>query len=395
MSMYVDKPVSRPDRKRYLIGGWSSPGPVVWTPSGQRIVERVEDESAPSMRQLALPAVRSIVPVVQLEAPPPLRPNESPPKPVGSGDGRRDDGSPHSVVAAHRPTPREPAAEEVRSDAEEANPPEEQAQEPARVAAPAKPSIQAKPPVCATSPAAVMHSTVVVPSLLEIQREGPPDEPLTDAMFEACRARITAEVLAVDFKVIGDSKFTTTYKDKDKSLAIRTFVQIQKPIGFPARDAFELRSSAEYEQSSDGNIKNFAVLQKAQGDPSGLSQTVTYQMYKMPPGIDNREFLTMKRKIVDENAGSYEMLSRSVTWPSKPAAPKPMRATVFAYTRVEPVPGKPHTHTCTTLTYSDLKGGLQQKMAGQMEKAMISRGDDGAKALIKELTKTNGKPKPV
>ena len=79
-----------------------------------------------------------------------------------------------------------------------------------------------------------------------------------------------------------------------------------------------------------------------------------------------------------------------------------MRATVFAYTRVEPVPGQPNAHTCTysgeyiygtkqlpmfcggmcdtyvpragtMLTYSDLKGGLQQKMSGQMEKAMISR----------------------
>ena len=53
------------------------------------------------------------------------------------------------------------------------------------------------------------------------------------------------------------------------------------------------------------------MLQTAEDDPSGLGQTVSYQMYKMPPGIDNREFVTLKRKIVDEKAYIYEMLSRA------------------------------------------------------------------------------------
>ena len=97
-----------------------------------------------------------------------------------------------------------------------------------------------------------------------------------------------------------------------------------------------------------------------------------------------------------QDTNVYEMLSRSVDWPSKPAGTHTkFRATVFAYTRVEPLAGKPHAHICTTLTYTDLKGGLQQKMAGQMEKAMVRRADDGAKAMIKELTKAEGKPKPL
>lgn len=122
----------------------------------------------------------------------------------------------------------------------------------------------------------------------------------------------------------------------------------------------------------------------------------------MPMGIDNREFLTMKRSVTDEQAHVYEMISRSVSWPSRPEQKKPFRATVFRYTRIEGVPGNPDAHTCTSLTYTDLKGGLQQKMAGQMEKAMVSRADDEAKALSRSLAlkmnngnKSGEWPKPV
>jgi hypothetical protein len=125
-------------------------------------------------------------------------------------------------------------------------------------------------------------------------------------------------------------------------------------------------------------------------------------MYNMPPGIDNRDFLTMRRTVIDEEGGVYELLSRSVAWPSKPEQKKPMRATVCAYTRIETAPDNPDAHICTTLTYTDLKGGLQQKMAGRMESTMISRADDGAKALSKGLAAKMNKgkkkgewPKPV
>ena len=221
--------------------------------------------------------------------------------------------------------------------------------------------------------------------MADITVEGRKEDALHDGMFEACRTRISESVLAKDFKILKDSKYAITYKDKDKSLAIRTFVQKRKAMGFPAKEAFEMQTDPAYEQSSDSAIKNYEVLQRAGDDPHGQGHTVSYQMYSMPPGIDNRDFLTMKRVVVDEKAGLYEQLSRSVAWPSKPEQKKPMRATVCAYTRIETAPGNPDAHICTTLTYTDLKGGLQQKMSGQMESKMISRADDGAKALSKGL----------
>jgi hypothetical protein len=242
-----------------------------------------------------------------------------------------------------------------------------------------------------------------VVAMSDITIEGSKDEALHDGMFEACRTRISDAVLEKEFKLLKESKYAFSYKDKDKSLAVRTFVQKRKPMGFPPKEAFEMQTDPAYEQSNDSAIKNYEVLQSASEDQHGQDHTVSYQLYNMPMGIDNREFLTMKRMVVDEQTGVYEMISRSVAWPSWPEQKKPFRATVFRYTRVEHVPGNPDAHTCTNLTYTDLKGGLQQKMAGQMEKAMVSRADDEAKALGKSLASKMNKgkkkggewPKPV
>jgi hypothetical protein len=241
-----------------------------------------------------------------------------------------------------------------------------------------------------------------VPVMSDITVEGRKDDALHDGMFEACRRRVSDATLEQDFKLLKDSKYALSYKDKDKSLAIRTFVQKRKALGFPAKEAFALQTDPEYEQSSDSAIKNYEVLQSASEDKHEQGHIVSYQLYNMPMGIDNREFLTMRRTVADDQAGVYEMISRSVAWPSRPAQKKPFRATVFRYTRVERVSGNPDAHTCTNLTYTDLKGGLQQKMAGQMEKAMVSRADDEAKALSKRLAadmnqgKKKGEwPKPV
>ena len=234
---------------------------------------------------------------------------------------------------------------------------------------------------------------VPVPAMSDITVEGQKDEPLHEGMFQACRTRISDAVIEKDFKLLKDSKYALTYKDKDKSLAIRTFVQKRKAMGFPAKEAFEMQTDPAYEQSCDSAIKDYEVLQSAAADPHEQGHTVSYQLYSMPMGIDNREFLTMKRTVADEQAGVYEMISRSCAWPSKPAQKKPFRATVFRYTRIESVPGNPDAHICTMLTYTDLKGGLQQKMAGQMEKAMISRADDEAKALTKSLAEAMNKGK--
>ena len=138
-------------------------------------------------------------------------------------------------------------------------------------------------------------------------------------------------------------------------------------------------------------VADVEVLQDAADDPKGQGHLVSYQMYRMPPGIDNRDFLSMKRRRRAEGAtGVFEQLNRSITWPSKPPIKKVMRASVYTYTRVESLAEEPQSSRVCMLMSTDLKGGLQSRMAGQMQRTMISRADDSAKAMIKELSKRAG-----
>ena len=101
--------------------------------------------------------------------------------------------------------------------------------------------------------------------------------------------------------------------------------------------------------------------------------------------------LLMKRRRRAEGAtGVFEQLNRSITWPSKPPIKKVMRASVYTYTRVESLAEEPQSSRVCMLMSTDLKGGLQSRMAGQMQRTMISRADDSAKAMIKELSKRAG-----
>ena len=104
-----------------------------------------------------------------------------------------------------------------------------------------RPPVEAAPRVTTSAPA-----KMTVPAMSDITVEGNKDDALHDGMFEACRVRISDAVLEMQFKLLKDSKYALSYKDKDKSLAVRTFVQKRKAMGFPAKEAFELQTDAAY-----------------------------------------------------------------------------------------------------------------------------------------------------
>ena len=249
MSMYVD--AVNPRRRHRLLGGWQTPS-----------VPEHEAGASGSSR-----LARSEAPMApQWEAAPRIAEASTLEDPYGS------------VVASYTP-PRdvlEPTHTETDRHTQRDTPGVEEGEAPSRVArsaaaapvpvpelepqpaAPPKPSVESRgkpksepaslrPPVEAAprvTPSAPAKMTV--PAMSDITVEGDKDDALHDGMFEACRARISDAVLEMQFKLLKDSKYALSYKDKDKSLAVRTFVQKRKAMGFPAKEAFELQTDAAY-----------------------------------------------------------------------------------------------------------------------------------------------------
>ena len=227
-----------------------------------------------------------------------------------------------------------------------------------------------------------------IPELHDMLVEGAEDEHITDEMFEACRRAVTDPVLESAYKVVSESPMVRMFKDVDKDRNIRTYIHKQAPLGYPPAPVFELRISEEF--GMDKKMYDTGIPMKYE-DGNPHKEQISYRRYKMPPGISDREFCVRKRCLRNEATGTYEQITRSTALASFPGT-KLLRAFTFLYVQVEQIPGNPKAHVSRTLAHTDLKGGLQAKMSGPMQKELVKRADEEIKKIVKQLTPKLGAP---